>query len=139
MRWNGAGTYRDSEGYSRCLADQIWGLRGDHDGSSVSVAADKGGHDGGIDNSQSPDAAHAQILIHYGHGIVPHFAGTDRVVHGFGSLADAGGQVLFALRGAARAIFPSAIGREGLRLGQTARQPNALDQHTNVRGFRRMM
>src|SRR3972149_1035141 len=53
----------------------------DHDRRGVGVSRNQRRHDRRIDHPQTREAAHAQTLVDYRAGILPHAAGADRMVH----------------------------------------------------------
>src|SRR5258708_9238293 len=67
--------------------DHGGGLRADHDGWRIGVAADQGRHDRGIDDAQAFNASDFQLRIDHRYRIDAHLAGADRVIDGIDTLA----------------------------------------------------
>src|SRR6185295_19501836 len=60
----------------------------DHDRGCLGVPADQRRHDGGVDDTQTVEAADSELLVYHGHVVFAHLAGTHRVVVSLGPLAD---------------------------------------------------
>ena len=73
----------DGRRQRRQVADHVGRLLAHHDGRRIGIAAHDGGHNGGVCHTQAFDAVYAELCVHYGHVVMPHFAGAHRVINGF--------------------------------------------------------
>src|SRR5688572_12012871 len=105
-------------------------LLGDDISWCIGVARSDAREDRGIDHPQALHAVHAQLVVHYRHGVFAHLAGTHGMEDGGAEFSRGLGQFLIRLKTGTRPVLLRLIFRQRLGSHDATREPHSI--HCNL-------